>query len=373
MTPGGALPSTPALRMLRAADVPFEAHQYRYEARGGTQASARALNVAEHAVIKTLVLRDADATPLLMLMHGDREVSLKALARVVGTRSIQPCDQDEARRWTGYLFGGTSPFGTRHPLRVFLERSVCGLPRVYINGGARGLLVSLTPETLCTLLQPVLVSVATGGPDAEETRGLTSGLTSAALDTAAAALRADQVVVYPTDTLYALGAIATSDVGVQTILRLKGRLPERTLPLIAADLEQVTWLAGTLSARGSAVAAAWWPGPVTLVLDAARTLAPGVVAPDGSIAVRVPAHEGARRLAALAGEPLTSTSANRTGEPPAATAADCRHFASEVAIILDGGPAEFTQPSTIVDVRHDPIRLIREGAVPWKRVLHSSR
>lgn len=155
------VPSTPALRALRAAGTPFTLHPYRYVERGGTRASAAALGVDEHAVVKTLVLcADGLPTPLLLLMHGDREVSLKALARVLGIRAVAPCAEAVARRATGYQFGGTSPFGTRQRLPIYLERSVLRLPRIYLNGGARGLLVSLTPAALEPLLQPVLVDVA---------------------------------------------------------------------------------------------------------------------------------------------------------------------------------------------------------------------
>ena len=156
----GRLPSTPALRVLRAADVRFEVHSYRYEARGGTRVSARALGVDEHLVIKTLVLRGDEKTTLLMLMHGDREVSLKALARALAVRHVAPCDEAEARRLTGYQFGGTSPFGTRRSLPVFAEQTIRELPRIYINGGARGLLVALVPEVLEALLRPTWVCVA---------------------------------------------------------------------------------------------------------------------------------------------------------------------------------------------------------------------
>lgn len=159
-----AWPSTPALRTLRDADVAFAVHPYRYEERGGTRVSARELGVDEHAIVKTLVLRDEERQPMLVLMHGDCEVSLKALARVRGVRAIEPCSEDEARRVTGYRFGGTSPFGTRRALPVYLERSVCDLPRLYINAGTRGLLVSMAPDVLVALLQPTLVSVATGRP-----------------------------------------------------------------------------------------------------------------------------------------------------------------------------------------------------------------
>lgn len=152
--------STPALRMLRAAGVTFEAHPYTYEERGGTRVSARELGVDEHAVIKTLVLQDDQHRLLLMLMHGDREVSLKALARTLGVKRIDPADGPVAQRATGYRFGGTSPFGTRQPLPIYVERSVLTLPRIYINAGARGLLVRLSPEVLTDLLQAVAVDAA---------------------------------------------------------------------------------------------------------------------------------------------------------------------------------------------------------------------
>jgi len=156
------VPSTPALRALRAAGVAFDVHPYRYVPRGGTRASAEALGVEEHAVVKTLVFcGDGLDAPVLVLMHGDREVSLKALARLLGVRTVTPCSEAQARRATGYQFGGTSPFGTRQPLRVYVEQTVLEMPRLYINGGARGLLVSLSPTVLEALLQPVPVAVAT--------------------------------------------------------------------------------------------------------------------------------------------------------------------------------------------------------------------
>jgi Cys-tRNA(Pro) deacylase len=154
--------TTPAMRALRAAGVTFEEHPYTYEERGGTRVSARELGVDEHAVIKTLVLQDDQRRLLLMLMHGDREVSLKGLARVLGVKRIDPADAPVAQRATGYQFGGTSPFGTRQPLPTYVERSVLSLPRIYINGGARGLLVSLSPEALVEVLQAVAVEVAIG-------------------------------------------------------------------------------------------------------------------------------------------------------------------------------------------------------------------
>ena len=158
----GTLPSTPALRLLREAGVAFEVHPYRYEPHGGTRASARELGVDEHLVIKTLVLRAERGEGLLMLMHGDREVSLKALARTLAARAVEPCNEGEAHRLTGYQVGGTSPFGTRRPLPLYAEHTIRELPRLFINGGARGLLVALVPAVLETLLPVTWVRVAAG-------------------------------------------------------------------------------------------------------------------------------------------------------------------------------------------------------------------
>jgi Cys-tRNA(Pro) deacylase len=154
--------TTPAIRALRAARVTFEEHPYRYEDRGGTRVSARELGVDEHEVVKTLVLQDDQRRLLLMLMHGDREVSLKALARTLGVKQIAPAAAAIAHRATGYQFGGTSPFGTRQRLPTYVERSILALPRIYVNGGARGLLVSLAPAVLTDVLQahPVDAAVA---------------------------------------------------------------------------------------------------------------------------------------------------------------------------------------------------------------------
>ena len=154
--------TTAAIRALRAAHVPFEEHPYRYEDRGGTRVSARELGVDEHHVVKTLVLQDDQRQLLLMLMHGDREVSLKALARTLGVKQVAPADAATAQRATGYQFGGTSPFGTRQPLPIYVERSILDLPRIYINGGARGLLVSVSPDVLTEVLQarPVDAAIA---------------------------------------------------------------------------------------------------------------------------------------------------------------------------------------------------------------------
>lgn len=157
------LPSTPALLALRAAKVAFEPRLYKYVEKGGTQASAEALGVNEHAVIKTIVLETGSKQPLICLMHGDRQISTKQLARALGEKTIQPCDPAVAHRHTGYLVGGTSPFGTRKPLPVYVERTILELPVIYINGGARGLLVSLAPAVLTQLLGAVPVDVALEG------------------------------------------------------------------------------------------------------------------------------------------------------------------------------------------------------------------
>lgn len=152
--------ATPATEWLRAHGVPFSEHVYDYVDRGGTAESARQLGVDEHTVVKTLVMRDDKAQPLIVLMHGDREVSTKALAREVGLRSVEPCSPDDAQRASGYLVGGTSPFGTRKTLRVFVEASVLGLPRILINGGRRGYLVGLAPRVLVDALGAVPVHCA---------------------------------------------------------------------------------------------------------------------------------------------------------------------------------------------------------------------
>lgn len=153
-------PVTPAVRFLRAAGVPFTHHLYDYAEKGGTARSARELGVDEHAVVKTLVMQDDRGTPFLVLMHGDRQVSARGMARHLGARSVTPCSPEAAHRHTGYLVGGTSPFGTRKPLPVYLEESILGLPRIYLNGGKRGYLVGISPREVQRLLSAVLVRVA---------------------------------------------------------------------------------------------------------------------------------------------------------------------------------------------------------------------
>lgn len=153
-------PVTPAIRFLRDHKVPFSEHLYPYEERGGTAVSARELGVDEHAVVKTLVMEDEAGQPLLILMHGDREVSTRELARMLGMRTIRPCTPDIANRHTGYLVGGTSPFGTKKTLPVSMERSILALEKIYLNGGKRGFLVGIDPRQVEKLLQPTLVDVA---------------------------------------------------------------------------------------------------------------------------------------------------------------------------------------------------------------------
>jgi Cys-tRNA(Pro) deacylase len=154
------IPATPAIHFLRKRGVAFSEHPYRYEDRGGTRVSARHLGVDEHAVVKTLVMQDEDGDPMLVLMHGDREVSTKQLARQLGRKTVQPCEPAVAQRHTGYMVGGTSPFGTRKPLPVYIEQSVLDLPRVYLNGGRRGLLVGVVPSEIARTLGATPVNVA---------------------------------------------------------------------------------------------------------------------------------------------------------------------------------------------------------------------
>ncbi len=143
---------TPATQMLRAAGVAYTEHPYDYVDHGGTAESAKQLGVDEHAVIKTLVMQDDKAQPLIVLMHGDRQVSTKNLAREIGVKHIEPCKPEVAQRHSGYLVGGTSPFGLRKALPVYVEASVLALPRICINGGRRGFLVGMAPQVLVDLL-----------------------------------------------------------------------------------------------------------------------------------------------------------------------------------------------------------------------------
>lgn len=143
---------TPATQALRQASVAFTEHPYDYVDHGGTAESARQLGVPEHEVVKTLVMQDDKAQPLIVLMHGDRQVSTKNLARDIGAKSVEPCKPEVAQRHSGYLVGGTSPFGTRKAMPVYVEASVLELPRILINGGQRGYLVGIAPQVLVNLL-----------------------------------------------------------------------------------------------------------------------------------------------------------------------------------------------------------------------------
>ncbi|WP_426110440.1 Cys-tRNA(Pro) deacylase [Massilia sp. PWRC2] len=151
---------TPATAWLRKHAVAFGKHPYAYEDKGGTSVSARELDVDEHAVVKTLVMEDEGAKPLIVLMHGDCKVSTKELARQIGCKKIEPCKPEVATRHSGFLVGGTSPFGTKKTLPVYIERSILDLPIIYINGGRRGYLVSLAPQDVLQLLQATPVTVA---------------------------------------------------------------------------------------------------------------------------------------------------------------------------------------------------------------------
>ena len=151
---------TPATAFLKARGIAFTEHSYEYVEHGGTAVSAESLGVPEHDVVKTLVMQDEQAKPLVVLMHGDRKVSTKNLARQAGRKSIEPCRPDVAQRHTGYQVGGTSPFGLRKPLPIFMERSIAALPSIYINGGRRGFLVRLKTEDLVAVLKPQIVEVS---------------------------------------------------------------------------------------------------------------------------------------------------------------------------------------------------------------------
>ena len=155
------LPVTNAVRVLRDHGVAFTDHPYSYEERGGTAVSARELGVPEHQVIKTLIMEDDRRQPMIVLMHGDREVSTKNLARHLGVKAVTPCAPAVADRHSGYQVGGTSPFGTKRAMPVYMQATIAELPRVYINGGRRGYLVGLAPADAIRVLKPTLVDMAT--------------------------------------------------------------------------------------------------------------------------------------------------------------------------------------------------------------------
>lgn len=162
MKPANA-PETPATNFLRQQGIAHSNHHYEYEEHGGTRVSSRELNVDEHAVIKTLVMEDESAKPLIVLMHGDCKVSTKELARQIGCKKVEACKPEVANRHTGFLVGGTSPFGTKKKMPIYIEKSILDLPLIYINGGRRGFLVGVHPHDLMRALQPTVVSVALKG------------------------------------------------------------------------------------------------------------------------------------------------------------------------------------------------------------------
>lgn len=144
-------PITPAVRFLRAKKIDFVPRLYDYVEKGGTRESARQLGADEHAVVKTLVFETNEKKALILLMHGDREVSTKTLARLIGVKSVEPATPEKASKLTGYLVGGTSPFGTRSAMPVYVEKSIFSLEKIYINGGKRGFLIEIDPKVLLDL------------------------------------------------------------------------------------------------------------------------------------------------------------------------------------------------------------------------------
>ena len=154
------IPTTPAILALKAQRIDFTLHNYQYEERGGTKTAAGKLMVNEHRIIKTLVMEDETGMPLIILMHGDKEVSTKSLARIIGVKSISPCNPIIAEKHTGYKVGGTSPFGTKKVMPVYMEATIADLPEIFINAGSRGLLARMPSDELLRILKPIAVSVA---------------------------------------------------------------------------------------------------------------------------------------------------------------------------------------------------------------------
>ncbi|MEF3254394.1 MAG: Cys-tRNA(Pro) deacylase [Deferribacterales bacterium] len=153
-------PITPAIRFLKSKNVDFIPHLYEYEEKGGTKLSSKKLGVDEHIVIKTIVLEDDNKKPLIVLMHGDMEISTKNLARFLNVKTVTPCSPDTATKHTGYLVGGTSPFGTKKNLPIYAEKTIFDLDKIFINGGKRGFLIEISPSVIKDLLSPILVEVA---------------------------------------------------------------------------------------------------------------------------------------------------------------------------------------------------------------------
>ncbi len=154
------IPVTPAILFMKKHEMVYTLRPYRYEEHGGTRVSARELGVEEHLVIKTLVMEDDRGEPLIILMYGDRQVSTKSMARLLGVKAVSPCEPHVAEKHTGYRVGGTSPFGTKKTLRIFMEEGIADLSRILINAGSRGLLAEMSPAELIRVLTPVVVKVA---------------------------------------------------------------------------------------------------------------------------------------------------------------------------------------------------------------------
>jgi len=154
------IPTTPAVLLLKAQGADFTLHTYPYEERGGTKTAANKLMVDEHRIVKTLIMEDETGKPFIILMHGDKEVSTKSLARTLGVKSVSPCNPAVAEKHTGYRVGGTSPFGTRKALPVYMEKTIGELPEALINAGSRGLLARMPTREIIRILKPVMVNVA---------------------------------------------------------------------------------------------------------------------------------------------------------------------------------------------------------------------
>ncbi|MGD0278195.1 MAG: YbaK/EbsC family protein [Smithella sp.] len=154
------IPTTPAVLALKAQRADFTLYTYPYEERGGTKTAARKLMVDEHRIIKTLIMEDETGKPFIILMHGDKEVSTKSLARTIGVKSVLPCNPAVAEKHTGYKVGGTSPFGTRKALSIYMEKTITDLPEIFINAGSRGLLARIPATEIVRILKPVEVNVA---------------------------------------------------------------------------------------------------------------------------------------------------------------------------------------------------------------------
>jgi Cys-tRNA(Pro) deacylase len=151
---------TPATKFLKSKGVTYTVHEFEYVEHGGTSHSSKEMSVDEHAVVKTLVMQDENAKPLIVLMHGDRKVSTKNLARQIGAKKVEPCKPEVAQRHSGYPVGGTSPFGTKKAMPIYMERSILELPQIYVNGGRRGYLVGIAPQEITRTLAPRLVDAA---------------------------------------------------------------------------------------------------------------------------------------------------------------------------------------------------------------------